>query len=116
MTIEIQYELHCEPEDLNYRDEMDEDNADWIEEQIDHNPWAWFCAKVVASVEIDGERFEGVDYLGGCSYESRADFEIDEPGHYYHDMKAAAKDALKSALYAAHNRGEISRRVLSEIK
>lgn len=59
MTIEVQYELECLPEDLNYRDEMDEDNANWIEEQLDHNEWAWFCAKVVAFVEIKGERFEG---------------------------------------------------------
>ncbi len=112
--IKVQYELEILPEHLDYRDEFDAETVEWIEEQINSgNEWAWFCAKVVALVEIDGERFKGADYLGGCSYLSREDFMAE--GDYYSDMKAAALDDLCAQLRAARERGARAEVVLEEL-
>lgn len=50
--------------------------------------WAWADVKVSATW---GD-FEGVDYLGCCSYESEADFKA--AGGYYPDMCKRALDDL----------------------
>ncbi len=105
MSIEITYELTIEPEDMS----PSEQALEWVNEQLEAgNEWAWFCAKVTARVEIGGETFEGHDYLGGCSYESRAAFEINEPGHYYHDMRHAALLDLRDNIRAAQDRGTLA--------
>lgn len=56
--------------------------------------WAWATVKVTAS----WNGIEGVDYLGGCSYEDEADFK--RAGGYYDDMKAQALEDLKSNIKA----------------
>jgi hypothetical protein len=51
--------------------------------------WAWACVKVTA--EWNG--FCGSDILGGCNYESEADFLADS---YYEQMKACALADLQN--------------------
>lgn len=52
--------------------------------------WAWGTVKVTAL----WNGFEGVDYLGGCSYRDEEDFK--QPGGYFEDMKRQALADLKS--------------------
>ena len=56
------------------------------------NDAAWFCAKVTAHCA----GFHGVDYLGGCSYESFEDF-TDRDGYFVDMVRAAMLDALDDA-------------------
>ncbi len=44
--------------------------------------WGW-CSVKVTGVLIDDNSFNGVEYLGCCSYSSKADF---VNGDYYNDM------------------------------
>lgn len=101
----------------------DAETLQWIRDQLDRgNEWAWFCAEVRASVVfVDTETgeetiYSGSDFLGGCSYKSRADFEQDEPGHYYHDMKHRALEALKAELQKQIKRGEIAAACMEAFK
>ena len=95
----IEYELTCEPEDMPIEgnamasgdDEEDRKAEQWIKDQLDSgNEWAWCIAKVTA--RYPGLPFEGVDYLGACSYRSKEEFMA--PGDYYDDMKREAKADL----------------------
>ena len=85
------------PEDMSIRgncmasgdDKVDEDCALEIERQLNAgNEWAWCQVKV----EARWNGLRGVDYLGGCSYASKADFM--RPGDYYDDMLAQAIDQI----------------------
>lgn len=58
------------------------------------NDWAWCTVKVSATL---GD-LTGTDYLGCCSYASKADFIA--PGGYYDDMKTSALDDLRAQLAA----------------
>lgn len=52
-----------------------------IIDAVNHgDTWAWCSVKVSATYG----GFEGVDYLGGCSYASEKDFRT--PGGYFDDM------------------------------
>lgn len=66
-------------------------------DEAEHNPWAWFCAKVVA-------RWNGIEsapeYLGCCSYNDRADWET---GGYWADMKIEALADLNRKVEALYN-------------
>lgn len=55
------------------------------------NEWAWCCVKVSAK----WKRFEGVAYLGGCSYASKEDF---EKGGYLPQMQEEALDDLNNQI------------------
>lgn len=61
--------------------EVDRLAEKWVERQVlfEGNEWAWCIVCITA--EIEG--FEGTAYLGGCSYESEADFKA---GGYYEDL------------------------------
>lgn len=86
---EVEFEFTAEPE-LDSPDGQfcEPEDVKWVYEQLARgNDAAWFCAKVVAR----WKGFEGVDYLGGCSYHSFAEF---ERGDYFTDMKAEALDKL----------------------
>lgn len=57
------------------------------------NVWGWCSTHVTAKwTTPEGKEVTGDDYLGGCSYHSRADFM--QPGGYYDDMKSQAYDDL----------------------
>lgn len=69
----------------------DQEVYDWIRAELARgNEWAWCAVKVTA--EWNG--YQAADYLGGCSYESEADFRA--PGGYFDDMRKAALDALNA--------------------
>ena len=70
--------------------------------------WAWCMVTVTAEVTIDGETFTGCDHLGGCSYDSEADFR--EPGGYFDDMCQQAFDDLTASLESARRRGDVVKR------
>ena len=92
----ITYDVECLDEDIPIRgncsavdEEVDKETENWIQEQIEAgNEWAWCCVRVTASVEFDGKKFVGNDFLGACSYKSKQDFI--ECG-YFEDMKQQAK-------------------------
>ena len=75
--------------------ENEEDRADTLR-KIDNGSLLWFVAKVTASKNgID----LATDYLGGCCYESVAEFLT---GGYYEDMRSTvvndAREAIKGLL------------------
>lgn len=95
---DVEFVLECEPEHIDIRgnltvsddpvqDRKDEDKV--IHQLNSGNQWAWCCAKMTAKYK----GFEGVDYLGGCSYESEENFRKDG---YFEDMKVQALDALNT--------------------
>ena len=79
--------LYFAPEDMDPRDSFDEE----IEAQFDtfgkieRGELLWFVAHVTAE---SPEGFQGDDYLGGCCYESVADFL--KTSDYYDDMVGEA--------------------------
>lgn len=84
-------ELHFAPEDDDPRGHFDDDGE--TAEAIHNGDYLWFVARVtVSKAGID----LGTDYLGGCCYESAADFM--EEGGYYADMIEAAMDDARAAL------------------
>ena len=103
---EITYTLECQPDFEDYRgncsaidEETDQAAEEWIREELEAgNEWAWCSVKVTAR----WKGFKGEDYLGGCSYRSREDFM--EPGGYYDDMKAEARERLCAAVESAYVR------------
>lgn len=55
----------------------DPESERWIAAQLEAgNTWAWCVVTVTATLDDDSET-RGLAVLGGCSYESRADFERD---------------------------------------
>ena len=71
--------------------ESPEDEAETLR-KIECGVYLWFVAKVEAS--IDGVVL-GTDYLGGCCYESVAEF-IGDP--YFTDMRDAAVSEARATL------------------
>lgn len=72
--------------------EENEVAARQVRELADRTEWGWCVVEVRAT-------FAGVvgrDVLGGCSYESEADFK--SPGGYYDDMVSTALDDLATQL------------------
>lgn len=72
-----------------------------IRERMEWNDWAWCVVRVVAT--FAGQ--SGDDYLGGCSYDSEADFCA--AGGYYPQMVESALDDLMFRLTEAEK--ELSR-------
>jgi hypothetical protein len=81
------------PEDMHPRESFDTDDLDDICRKIDSGAYVWFTARV------DAYR-HGVllasDYLGGCLYDSYADFLAE--GGYYEDMVHNVVTAAKQTL------------------
>lgn len=101
MTPEVVFDLELQEEHDDPVDSFeDPETLAWVRQEIRRgNPWAWFHAKVIASIEIGDARYEGVDYLGACSYENEKSFK-DRAG-YWPDMQQEALDDLESLLYRA---------------
>lgn len=72
--------------------------------------WAWFCARVSATITLDGESFTGCDYLGACSYADEAAF---RGGPFFGEMCQRARDDLLRNIRAAVQRGELAKRALA---
>lgn len=98
---EVEFTIKCLQEDMSVRgncmasgdDALDKKCEDKIIRQLENgNEWAWCCVKVTAKYK----EFEGVDYLGGCSYKNEKDF-IKNSG-YFGDMKIQALDALNASI------------------
>jgi hypothetical protein len=99
---QVNFTVEALPEDLPIRgnimasgdDDVDKEVEETVIRQLENgNVWAWCIIEVTA--EYKG--YTGVDYLGGCSYRSRADFEKDA---YCKDMKRQAFEALLLSLQA----------------
>ena len=113
---EVTYEIECLPEDMSVRgNAMDSGDAEFdrqVEDEIlskleSGNEWAWCVVRVVARITLpNGTTLEGEDFLGGCSYDSREDFE-EGAADYLDDMKGRALDNLREVLarYAVDSRG-----------
>ena len=95
----ITYRLYIEQDELPVRgnalasgdDAEDKPCEDEIIERLENGDvWAWANVNVEASVYIEGQHFQGDDWLGGCSYANTADFvQPVKPGEgsYWEDMK-----------------------------
>jgi hypothetical protein len=123
MKTEITYHLEVLVEhESPYRhfasgnDERDRESVEWILEHLESgNAYAWFCAKVTARVETEHYVFTSEpQYLGCCSYESRADFIDDGGSGYYSDLCAEALGSLQHELEESAAKGEIADKVLIE--
>jgi len=98
---EVTFTIECLEEDLQIEgnamasgdDAVDQGVYDWIRGELERgNEWAWCCVKVTAA----WGGFRGEDYLGGCSYRSREDFE--QSNGYCADMKDRALDDLNATI------------------
>ena len=91
--------LECLPEDIEPEEQIDDAEAlEWICRQRERgNEWAWCMAHVI--VNYNG--LTGEDWLGGCSYESEANFAQD--GGYYESMVEEAIGDLAAKLEALAN-------------
>lgn len=93
-------------------DAKDRKAEDEIIERLDNgNLAAWCCATVIASVEINGYTFVGVDSLGCCSYETEA--ELKKVCFEHYDMKKNALAALKENLEAIVTKGSVAAHLLT---
>lgn len=115
----IRYTLAAEPEAIEVKgnamasgdDLFDKATEDQIIQRLDVGDlWAWCFVKVTASVEFEGQTFEGIDTLGACSYANEADF--CQPGGYWDDMQANALDDLRVNLAGLSKRGNIAAALL----
>jgi hypothetical protein len=93
--------VECLPEDISIKgnvlasgdDAEDKLAEDSIREDLENgNEWAWCTIKV----SLQWKGYEGVDYLGACSYKSKSDF-IEQDG-YFPDMVASAFDDLVASI------------------
>jgi hypothetical protein len=97
----IEYTVECLPEHTPIQGNAMASGDDELDHKVERdiladlqagNPWAWCCVKVTAAFR----GLEETDYLGCCSYESEEGFR--EPGGYFDDMKATARDRLLKTL------------------
>ena len=118
---EVTYTLEIENEHIQVEgnasatddDELDREIANEIIERLERGDlWAWCCVKVTAALVVDDLTFEGVDYLGGCSYADEDDF---KRGGYWESMKDQALDDLRVALRSAVARGQIAGRLVDRL-
>lgn len=106
----VEYTLYCDEEDTRPEECFtDTELLAWVKGKIERgNNWGWFCAVVKASVEVNGETYEGTAYLGCCSYESEKDFRESE----FETLKVEALAELKAELVTAVKRGDIAKAAL----
>lgn len=98
----VRYGLEADWEQDDPKGHFDDpEDVAFVREQIRAgNVWGWCSTHVTASwTDEDGNEYTGNDYLGGCSYRSRADFM--QPGGYYDDMKSGAYADLVAQLERA---------------
>jgi hypothetical protein len=104
---DVTFTVECEPEDIPVEgnalasgdDEADREAEQWVYDQLDAgNEWAWCTVKVTARW---GD-FEGVDYLGCCSYRSEEDFAAGDG--YLPQMKQEALADLNRRLASVAQR------------
>jgi hypothetical protein len=94
---EVEFSLTIEDEDIpmdfdSGEPEKDEALKKELRDRLDRGDlWAWCCVKVTAKWKT----WEGVDYLGGCSYDGEEDFKKD--GHW-EDMKDQALEDLNKKI------------------
>ena len=82
----------------------DQEAENWVYAELHQgNLWAWCVVTVEASVQKDGVKFAGKEYLGGCSYENKQAFMVE--GGYYPDMRDEARAALQGELLRYATRG-----------
>lgn len=89
----VRLELLPEFEGPDWDFESEEERADLIR-KIEQGALLWFCARVSAwkaGVEL------GVDYLGGCCYDSVSDF---VGGEYFADMVDSAVAEARTKITA----------------
>jgi hypothetical protein len=107
---DVTFKLDVDFEDMEIRgnaivsgdDDLDKKIEDELIERVNHDDvWAWASVKVTA----EWEGFEGVDYLGGCSYKDQEEFE--QQGGYYQDMKLQALEDLNNNLKSINKRMEV---------
>lgn len=110
----VTFTLEVHTEDLPVRGnvvasgnkEVDKEYEDKIITRIDAGDvWAWCIVVVKATIELDGQKFQGYDTLGACSYDSEEDFKVDG---YYEDLKNGAVEHLKVVLQEAMKRGTVA--------
>lgn len=81
------------PEDEHPRDSFDDHDIEDICRKIDDGTYVWFVARVQA---YRHGVLLATDYLGGCLYDSFADFT--QEGGYYADMVHNVITAAKSTM------------------
>lgn len=99
-TVEFEFSMEEEWENVYTSFDFPEDAQYVIEDIASGNPFAWFCAKVTASVQLGDRQFSASDYLGCCSYKSEKDF---MDSGYYEDMELQALNQLTTELTELHN-------------
>jgi hypothetical protein len=100
-TPAIEYRISVEPEQDDPEghfatgdDAADAEIVEQIRKDAEWSEWAWCVVKV--SARFNG--FEGVAYLGACSYKDEADFKT---SGYYEDMQAEAREDLEREIEEA---------------
>ena len=104
------FELTVEPETMPVEgnasaidEKTDRETVKSINDELDRgNVWAWCMVKMTARYG----NFEGVNYLGGCSYIDEKDF---KRGGYYESMKEEAFNDLMRAINDARQQIEAVR-------
>jgi len=100
--LEVDFKLIVEQDDMPVRgnamasgdDEFDSKVEQEIIDRLDYGEvWAW--AQVTVKALWAG--FEGVDYLGGCSYKDEEDFtSIGRDGYFQDMVRASVEDLLRN--------------------
>ena len=106
---EVRFSVEPEEEEMDFHGyyKSDEPESDrqlerWIERQLEMgNQWAWCSVRLTASWtdrfhrkwsgEFGDKEYEGIDYIGGCSYKNERDF---LKGGYYEQMCEDAYEHL----------------------
>lgn len=110
MTAKFEIAVFAEPEHDSVRDHFSEADPDTlnmvadIEERArEGDTWAWCCVRVTVACGDLAQH----EYLGGCSYESEADFRANSG--YFDDMVQACMERLiagaRAVLAAAGEEG-----------
>lgn len=95
LTKHAEVTVNAEPEHLHPRDCMENvEEIDRIVKEAEWNVWAW-CS---VEVKVSWNGLSESEFLGGCSYDSEADFK--QPGGYYDDLVYEASKALAQKLVA----------------
>jgi hypothetical protein len=104
----VEYEIKVEAEQEDYRgDFSDSRDVQWVTNELNRGnqaAWCWVC------VTARFEGFEGVDSLGGCSYESMKDLEknlipemkVNARSDLLANIRRASTEAVKDARAYAH--------------
>lgn len=98
---EVVFTIKLHPCDLDVFEELSEcGTRAEIQAVIDlaDGDWGWCDVEVVATWGI----WSASDYLGGCSYESEADFTGPSGSDYYADMKTTALANLNDEIAGAY--------------